>query len=193
MESNVRRLKCPMCFFSTLVPRSLMCHYIRNHRFDPHFTVKCVVSGCTATFIKWCSFKKYIQRKHRNHYDNLLNNIPLQNEPDVFQMANVLQLNIGKCEFSFYLFISYNSFYCVCTNYDVLFSEIADDNGHNEMHTLNWDITKFLLFIRDNCKTSQIAIQNIASGLQHFVSQLSSTLLVRLILTVMFVYDTKVV
>lgn len=60
-----------MCFFSTVVPTSLTRHYVRNHRFAPHFNVRCVVPGCTATFVKWCSCKKHIQRRHRNNCDTI--------------------------------------------------------------------------------------------------------------------------
>jgi len=104
METEVRRrLNCSMCFFSTVIPRSLTCHYVRNHRFDPHFTIRCVVAGCTATFIKWCSFKKHVLRKHRNNHDKLLRDGPLQDvllqyEPNVYQMENnnILQPNISE-------------------------------------------------------------------------------------------------
>lgn len=93
MERELRRLNCSMCFFSTVIPRSLTYHYVRNHRFDPKFTVKCVVAGCTATFIKWCSFKKHVLRKHRNNHDKLLIDGPLQYEPNVNGNDNILQSN----------------------------------------------------------------------------------------------------
>lgn len=99
METELRHLKCSMCFFSTVIPRSLTYHYVRNHRFDPHFTVRCVVTGCTATFTKWCSFKKHVLRKHRDSHDKLLTDILLHNEPNVYQIENdniVLQTQVNK-------------------------------------------------------------------------------------------------
>lgn len=48
-------------------------------------------------------------------------------------------------------------------------------------------MVKFLLFIRDNCKTSQTAIENVASGLHHFINQLSSVLLVSFMLILIFI------
>jgi len=47
---------------------------------------------------------------------------------------------------------------------------------------------KFLLFIRDNCKTSQTAIENVTSGLQHFINQLSVILLVSFMLILLFIF-----
>ncbi|XP_011697939.1 PREDICTED: uncharacterized protein LOC105455927 isoform X2 [Wasmannia auropunctata] len=159
MEAELRRLKCPMCFFSTVIPRSLTCHYVRNHRFDPHFTVRCVVAGCTATFMKWCSFKKHVLRKHRNSHDNLLRDVPFQYEPNVYEMEN----NILQPE-----------------NDNMLQPNIEMACEINETHDLNWHIMKFLLFVRNYCKTSQTAIENVASGLQHFIKQLSLLLLNKL-------------
>ncbi|XP_018397610.1 PREDICTED: uncharacterized protein LOC108775677 [Cyphomyrmex costatus] len=170
METELRRLKCPMCFFSTVIPRSLTYHYVRNHRFDPHFIVRCVVAGCTATFIKWCSFKKHVLRKHRNSYDKLLTDV--SHESNVNQMENnLLQSNIEIADGEINQMENDN---ILQPNRETAGGEII------EIHDLNWHIMKFLLFIRDNCKISQIAIENVASGLQHFINELSSILLHKL-------------
>lgn len=81
-----------MLFFH-VISRSLTSHYVRNHKYDPNFTVRCVVAGCTATFIKWCSFKKHILRKHRNSRDKLLIDGPFQYEPNICENDNILQPN----------------------------------------------------------------------------------------------------
>lgn len=56
--------KCTMCFFSTISNELLIRHIVRYHRHDPGFMLKCLYSGCGATYNKWKSFRQHLYRKH---------------------------------------------------------------------------------------------------------------------------------
>lgn len=55
-----------MCYYSTEVHRHWVSHYVRCHRFDPRFSVRCSQPGCAATYTNWSSYKKHFQRNHRH-------------------------------------------------------------------------------------------------------------------------------
>lgn len=65
-------LKCSMCFLSTNSHKHLLYHYVRSHRHDPRFFVKCQVPGCGSTYTKWWSYKKHVYRQHRNQPNSAL-------------------------------------------------------------------------------------------------------------------------
>lgn len=54
---------CSMCTFKAFTPEQLVKHTVREHKSDPNFRVHCSV--CGASFDKWPSFQKHVQRKHR--------------------------------------------------------------------------------------------------------------------------------
>lgn len=48
-------------------------HVARNHKFDPNFIVYCNEPGCGASYKKWSSFQKHVQRVHQMNLDNIDN------------------------------------------------------------------------------------------------------------------------
>lgn len=60
------QLSCAMCFFKCQLNDELIRHYIRYHKHDPQFRVRCVYEECGATYHKWKSFTEHFRQRHSN-------------------------------------------------------------------------------------------------------------------------------
>lgn len=53
---------CSICSFLCTDAETLVKHTVREHKLDPNFLVHCSI--CGASFTKWNSFQRHVQRKH---------------------------------------------------------------------------------------------------------------------------------
>ncbi|XP_034248978.1 uncharacterized protein LOC117649902 [Thrips palmi] len=147
------RIKCNMCHFKSLSQAQLMNHYVRTHRYDPHFNVTCASEGCRATYSNWDSFKKHMKRKHRGaaHEDPIQNaDINLGDNGD---LGDQIQIDNRPDDAPEYV------------------QELIG------LDQVQWHAVKFLLMIRDKYRTSNVAMLKVLSGSEHLIQEYASFIL----------------
>lgn len=57
---------CEMCSYTAEAQLLLLKHVLKFHQNDPLFKVFCKYENCHASFVKWDSFRKHVNRCHHN-------------------------------------------------------------------------------------------------------------------------------
>lgn len=65
MQTTKCKHKCPLCFVECAIHSELMKHYIKSHKNDERFEIKC--AECNYAFKKLRSFQQHLLRKHPNN------------------------------------------------------------------------------------------------------------------------------
>lgn len=73
-QESQNQFSCAMCFFKCHLNDELIRHYVRFHKQDPQFRIRCVYEECGATFHKWKLFTQHFKRQHPNAL-RMLNNV----------------------------------------------------------------------------------------------------------------------
>lgn len=53
-----------MCDYEAINSRRLIKHIVQLHKTNPRFKIRCFINECGATYDKWKSFQKHVQRDH---------------------------------------------------------------------------------------------------------------------------------
>ena len=59
-------IQCSLCNFQFSKPVDHVKHVVAFHQHQPQFLVQCSFQNCSQNFNKWTTFKKHIQRAHRD-------------------------------------------------------------------------------------------------------------------------------
>ena len=60
---------CDLCYYQYDSFSEFRNHYVRKHKNDPNFHVRCCIGNCAYSTKKWNCFRVHVHRKHKDEVD----------------------------------------------------------------------------------------------------------------------------